>query len=98
MEVAIKLLDRLNEDELIYNYLPYNFAEFARILNFEQLEMLLSRYGGDNLYIPTSCNLERYKRDLSIIKDYRNNLSILEIAQKNKVSANTVRNVIRALN
>lgn len=90
---ACRIKDDIN---LIYNYLPINFAEIASLLTYNQLKELLNRYGGDNIYIPMPTCLDRYDRDKSIVEDYRKGLSILAISRKYKVSANLVRNIVNS--
>lgn len=81
--------DKRSDNATEITTLPEPYCTYASILGFDNLYKFAGRYGGRNVYIPTTQSLDLYIRMQNIKTEY-NGKNSKELAEKYGVARSTI--------
>lgn len=75
--------------------LPEPLATIAKLVGVENAIMLTDKLGGGRIYLPRLSTLRRHVRDRKIQNDFTTGYNIRELAQKNRLSEQSIYKILK---
>ncbi len=79
---------------LEYSDVPDNMKNIYEIVGKHKFIEIVSLYGGQMVYFPTSKSIHKISRNKDIIKRY-NGINVMELAREYRITTNQIRRIVK---